>query len=156
MAESRLAPLNRRRARLALAIAVCAAHLACRDAGARVSDLQVDQARASVFPNGGGAAYLTIINRGSGSDRLESADADWAARVTLHEVIREGDLVSMRELPDGLPIPAGSRIVLQPGGRHLMLEGVSLGANVRAAPLLLHFARAGQIRAQLSVESSHF
>jgi copper(I)-binding protein len=62
----------------------------------------------------------------------------------------------MREVPAGLPIPAGSSLVLQPGGRHLMLEGVSLAAGASVAPLTLHFARAGDLRTQVSIESSHF
>jgi copper(I)-binding protein len=156
MAEPRRARSRSVQPLLALALGAGATCLGCRAAGAHASDLRIDQARASVFPNGGGAAYLVIVNRGSAADRLESADADWAAQVTLHELVHEGDLVSMRELPDGLPIPAGSSVVLQPGGRHLMLEGVALDPHVTVAPLRLHFAGAGQIRAQLSIESSHF
>jgi copper(I)-binding protein len=133
-----------------------AASLGCHDARLQVSQLRVERPRASVFPNGGGAAYLTIVNGGSTADRLESAEATWAAEVTLHELAREGEVVSMHEVQGGLAIPAGSSLVLEPGGRHLMLEGVSLAPDAREATLTLRFERAGELRTRLSVESSHF
>lgn len=155
MADSRRARRGALRNGVLLALCAAAASFGCRDVRARAPDLHIDQPRASIFPNGGGAAYLTIVNRG-GADQLQSAEAAWAQAVALHEVVRDGDVVSMHELPAGLPIPANSSLVLEPGGRHLMLQGVSLDAGVSVAPLTLHFARAGDLRAQLSIESSHF
>lgn len=155
MAESRSARRGALRKGILLALCAAAASFRCRDVRAHAPDLHIEHARASIFPNGAGAAYLTIVNRG-GADQLQSADATWAEAVALHEVVRDGDVVSMHELPAGLPIPADSSLVLQPGGRHLMLQSVSLETGVSAAPLTLHFARAGDLRVQLSIESSNF
>jgi copper(I)-binding protein len=158
MAErSRVRASPRARAlRLDLLLGALLPAIACQSAGAHSSSLRIEQGRANIFPNGSGTAYLTILNPGSAPDRLERSEASWAAQIELHEVIHEGDVVGMRELEGGLPIPPGATLKLEPGGRHLMLEGVTLAAGVRAAPLTLHFAHAGTIRAELSIDSARF
>jgi copper(I)-binding protein len=69
-------------------------------------------------------AYLTLQNLGSASDRLVSAASPAANRTEIHQMRREGDVMVMRPLPEGLEIRAGEQIVLSPGGYHLMLTGL--------------------------------
>jgi copper(I)-binding protein len=66
-------------------------------------------------------AFLTIDNPGPTPDRLLSASTDRAARVEIHEMKMDGDVMQMRRLSDGLAIPAKQRVTLQPGSIHLML-----------------------------------
>ena len=39
----------------------------------------------------------------------------------VHEMKMEGDVMKMRALPGGIPLPAGKAVELKPGGLHLML-----------------------------------
>jgi len=55
-----------------------------------------------------------------------------AARTTeLHEMKMDGDVMRMRAIPS-LGLPAGQAVVMQPGGQHLMLMGVTAPLQVGA------------------------
>jgi len=66
--------------------------------------------------------YLTLTS--AAADRLVSASSPEAGRVQVHESRIESGMMMMRELRDGLPLPAGETVSLAPGGNHLMLLGV--------------------------------
>ena len=66
-------------------------------------------------------AFLRIENTGSKPDRLLSASTDIAERVEIHEMKMSGDVMQMREITDGLAVPAGQTLALKPGSYHLML-----------------------------------
>lgn len=63
-----------------------------------------------------------------------------------------GDVMQMRERPEGLPLPAGETVRLQAGGLHLMLVGLRrpLAAG-DVVPLTLTFERAGEVGLALPV-----
>ena len=67
------------------------------------------------------AGYLGIANTGDTDDILLSATTDMAAEVQLHEMAMSGDVMKMRPVEGGIPIPAGETVWLKPGGLHLML-----------------------------------
>lgn len=69
--------------------------------------------------------YLIITNHGDVDDRLVSATADFAAHVELHEMIQDGDIMRMRRREGGVTVPAGGKVMLRPGGLHLMLMGLT-------------------------------
>ena len=56
--------------------------------------------------------------------RLVSASSPVATAVEVHEMAMNGNVMTMRALPDGLPLPAGKPVALKPGGHHLMLLGL--------------------------------
>ncbi|TXI11151.1 MAG: copper chaperone PCu(A)C [Rhizobium sp.] len=103
-------------------------------------------------PVGGG--YLTITNTGNTDDRLVSASSPRAATVQIHEMKMDNDVMVMRELADGLPIPAGKAVELKPGGYHVMFMKVAepflQGQIVRAT---LTFERAGSVDVDFPVGS---
>ncbi|WP_292065544.1 copper chaperone PCu(A)C [Brevundimonas sp. UBA7664] len=66
--------------------------------------------------------YMTLT--ASGADRLVSVESPAANLVQIHESRMESNMMIMRELRDGLPLPAGQGTALEPGGNHLMLLGV--------------------------------
>ena len=70
-----------------------------------------------------GAAYVTIRNDGVEGDALVAAASDAAARVELHETVKDGDVMKMRPLPK-LGIAARDRVEMKPGGHHIMLLGL--------------------------------
>lgn len=56
--------------------------------------------------------------------RLVAVSSPVAAVVEIHEMAMEGNVMKMRALPDGLPLPAGKTVTLAPGGYHVMLMGL--------------------------------
>jgi copper(I)-binding protein len=70
-----------------------------------------------------GAAYVVIDNQSTFADRLVSVQvsADVAADVELHDMMMHGDMMMMHELEEGIALPAGETVSLQPGGKHIML-----------------------------------
>ncbi|NDV00852.1 copper chaperone PCu(A)C [Pseudoroseicyclus tamaricis] len=101
-------------------------------------------------PVGGG--FLTIANDGAEDDRLVAAASPVAGRTEIHEMLMDGDVMRMRELEDGLPIPAGESVSLEPGGIHLML--MELGDPLvegTQVPMTLTFQQAGEVEILLDV-----
>lgn len=70
---------------------------------------------------GPSAVYMALENRGAAADRLVAARTDAAGLVEIHETQMENDVMRMRPLADGLELPAGGRVMLEPGGYHIML-----------------------------------
>lgn len=66
--------------------------------------------------------YLTLTS--PADDRLASVTSSDANIVQIHESRIESNMMMMSELRDGLPLPAGQAVALEPGGTHLMLLGV--------------------------------
>lgn len=98
--------------------------------------------------------YLTIRNTGKEADRLISASADFAERAEIHEMRMDGDVMQMREIEDGLEIPAGGEVTLKPGGFHIMfigLDGRLLDGETR--PATLTFEKAGSIDLEFAIEN---
>lgn len=84
-----------------------------------------------------GAVYMTISNDSTQDIRLVQAvtDASIAASVELHTVIKDGEVMKMREVKDGIPVPAEGQVMLKPGGYHIMLidlvSGLEVGEEVK-------------------------
>lgn len=104
-------------------------------------------------PVGGG--FVTITNAGTSDDRLVAATSPAAGEVQLHEMAMEGDVMKMRELPDGIPVPAGATVVLEPGGLHMMFMQLA-GPLVEGTsfPVTLTFEKAGTVTVELAVAGS--
>jgi periplasmic copper chaperone A len=104
-------------------------------------------------PVGGG--YLTVENTGAEADRLISVTSAASPNVQIHEMKMEGDVMKMRALPDGLEIPAGGKVELNPGGYHLMFMSVSApfkqGDTLKVT---LKFEKAGEVEVVLPVEAA--
>ena len=81
-------------------------------------------ARETVAGQKAGAAYLTIVNNGAGSDRLVRLSSDAADHVMLHSTSTDDGVTRMRQLPHGLPVPSKAAVELTPGRTHIMLTGL--------------------------------
>jgi len=101
-------------------------------------------------PVGGG--FITITNKGAEDDVLISATSPNAGEVQLHEMAMVNDVMKMRQLPDGIKVPAGQSVELKPGGLHLMFFKISEpfrdGATV---PVTLTFQKAGSVDVVLPI-----
>lgn len=87
-----------------------------------IGKLEIDTAWARATPAGAtvGAGYLTIRNTGSEPDTLVGIEADFAGRAEIHEMSMTDGVMRMRQLENGVAIPAGGSAELKPGGTHIM------------------------------------
>jgi copper(I)-binding protein len=121
----------------------------------RVGDLRIDHPWSRATPPAArvGAGYLVVTNGGAAADRLMAAISPAAARVEIHEMRMEGSVMRMREMAQGLPVPAGAKVELKPGGYHLMFMELKapfvVGTDV---PVTLVFERAGRVDITLQIE----
>lgn len=76
------------------------------------------------------AAYLTLSNKGTQSDRLVSAVSPQAKQLELHAHTKTADgMMRMRQL-DFIELPSGATIALVPGGLHIMVKQVNPGIKI--------------------------
>ncbi|WP_347266796.1 copper chaperone PCu(A)C [Paracoccus sp. (in: a-proteobacteria)] len=95
--------------------------------------------------------FLTISNAGA-ADRLVSATSDIAGRTEIHEMAMQGEVMQMRQLADGLEIPAGGTVELAPGGIHLMFMELKRPlAEGETVAVTLRFEHAGEVTLPLAV-----
>lgn len=102
---------------------------------------------------GNGAAYFTVTNNGSETDRLISASAPVAHVVEIHEIKDNDGVKEMRPLEHGLEIPAGETVMLAPGGYHIMMIGLTQDLTAGMSfELTLTFEQAGEIVVTVPVQ----
>jgi hypothetical protein len=99
-----------------------------------------------------GGAFMTIANTGTAADRLTGGSTPVAGRVEIHTMSMDGGVMRMRQLEDGLDVPAGGSVTLKPGSFHVMLMDLKQPLKAgETVPLTLTFAGAGTIETQLDV-----
>jgi copper(I)-binding protein len=116
-------------------------------------DLEIEKPWARATPPGAaiGGGYLVIRNKGTAADRLVGVTSPASARVEIHEMTMEKDVMRMREVK-GVDVPAKKSVELKPGGYHLML--IELKAPLKPGdkvPVTLRFEKAGDVKAELAV-----
>lgn len=143
--------------RLALIAAAAATLLSATFATAepvKVGDLELDHLWTRATPPRAVAAggFLTITNTGSATDRLVGVASPLAGIGEVHEMKVEDGIMTMRPLEDGLAIPPGETVVLEPGGYHIMLMDLKAplvkGEDVAVT---LTFETAGAVETTLHV-----
>lgn len=97
------------------------------------------------------AAYFTLHNPTDKPLELKSASSDVAHAVELHNVVKDGDLMSMQK-QEKIGIPAHQTLQFQPGSYHVMLIGLKkpLEEN-QSVSLTLHFADGTAVPVSLTV-----
>ena len=96
--------------------------------------------------------FVQIDNTGAAEDRLTGGSAAFASEVQVHEMAMEGEVMKMRELPDGLPIPAGKTVDLKPGGYHVMFMGLKAPLKEgETVDVTLTFEKAGAVVVPMAV-----
>ena len=111
-------------------------------ASSAVSQVLVSAAWIAQAPPGTdvAAAYFTLRNQGTSPDALIGVDSPIASGAMLHQSLESGGQVRMRPV-ERLALPPGQRIVLRPGGLHVMLHGVHGTLQIgQRVPLVLHLA----------------
>jgi copper(I)-binding protein len=122
----------------------------------KVGDLTIEHPaiRATVPGAKVAGGFMMIKNNGKTADRLVSGSADFTQKVEIHEMKVVDEIMRMRELKEGLEIPAGGSVHLKPGGYHVMfikLKERMLEGEMRKAELV--FEKAGKVTIEFSVQS---
>lgn len=99
--------------------------------------------------------YVTIVNTGTRSDRLVGGTTSVAERLEIHESSIVDGIARMRLAKQGIEIPAGATLNLQPGGTHIMLvnprQRPAEGEKFKAT---LEFEKAGSVEVEFVVQKS--
>ncbi|MBZ8132568.1 copper chaperone PCu(A)C [Afifella sp. IM 167] len=137
-----------------LAAALIAAATPALAADYSVGKIEIDTpwTRATPPSASAGGGFLKITNTGDEDDRLVSAASPIAGRAELHTMDMTGGVMKMRQMKDGIPVPAGETVELKPGSLHVMfldLSGpIAQGAPV---PVTLTFEKAGPLDVEMVV-----
>ncbi|MDT3501110.1 copper chaperone PCu(A)C [Stenotrophomonas maltophilia] len=100
------------------------------------------------------AGYGTIVNRCAAAVTVVGAGSRAFGDVSLHETTVVDGVSRMREV-ERLPIAAGARAELKPGGLHLMLmEGKGALKEGQVVPLHLQLEGGGTASATLTVRKA--
>ena len=125
-------------ASIALAVAAPAADTA------KVGDIAIDQPWAR--------GYMILQNTGAVPDRLIGGSTPVATQVQLHTHVMEGGVAKMRPV-DAIEVAPGQPTVLEPGGAHVMLQGLTQKLEEGTTmPLTLVFEHAGKVTLEVPVE----
>jgi len=103
-------------------------------------------------PNGAeaGACYLTVES--SVANRVTGIATPLATNAMIHDMTMDGGMMKMSEMVGGLPLTAGTEVELAPGGRHLMLTGLTAPlVEGTAVPLTLTFSATPAMTVQATV-----
>lgn len=93
-----------------------------------------------------GAVFFVVRNTGPEADHLAGAQSLAARHVGLHTNIIKNGVAEMLPVPEGFDIPAGGTLVLQRGGKHVMLMGLTAPFVQGASfSMTLTFEKAGDI-----------
>jgi copper(I)-binding protein len=99
------------------------------------------------------AAYLTITNTGTAADTLVSASSPSATSVEIHETTTDASGMMGMHPIDGIEIPAGGSVTLEPGGKHLMVMGLTTDLAVGGTlDVDLVFENAGTVKVKAEVK----
>lgn len=97
--------------------------------------------------------YVTIVNTGTQDDRLVGGTTSVAERFEIHESSIVDGVARMRPAKQGIAIPAGATLSLQPGGAHIMLvnprQRPAEGEKFKAT---LEFEKAGSVEVEFVVQ----
>lgn len=120
----------------------------------RIGDLVVSVAWSRETPPTAtvAAGFVTIQNKGDRDDQLIRIESQTAKRVELHTMRDDNGVMRMRQLVDGVPIPAGQTVVLAPGGDHAMfIEPVRHAVAGEQLQATLVFRDAGRLPVAFAV-----
>ncbi|MDA0663738.1 MAG: copper chaperone PCu(A)C [Proteobacteria bacterium] len=133
---------------LAAAFMLLAPTLSHASMETRLGDLIITGAWTRATPTRAptGAGFVTIENKGSSDDRLIAVRTSISGKSEIHTMTMDNGVMRMRQLEDGIAIPAGGTVTLQPGGNHLMFMQLKQGiAQDTAVPVTLVFEKAGEV-----------
>lgn len=137
-------------------LAACAVMLGCATATFAESAIEVHDAYtfAATPTSKSGAAFMVLHNHGDSDDTLIGASTPAADRAELHtHVARADGVMQMTKVEGGIPLPAGGEVLLERGGYHVMLLGLTGSLDQGAMiSLTLTFENAGDVVVEVPVD----
>ena len=71
------------------------------------------------------AAYMIIENLGNDDDKLTGVNASFAGHAGIHTTQIDNNGIAQMKILRELVIPSGKKVVLEPGGTHIMLTDIT-------------------------------
>lgn len=104
------------------AVLVLATILASQSVWAKGVEAHDAYARATVAGVKQSGAFVTLINTDAKDNALigASVSTKLASRTELHNHVNDNGVMRMREVKEGVPLPAGQKVELKPGSYHVM------------------------------------
>ena len=101
------------------------------------------------------AAYMTITNGTPSDDTLVSVSTPAAMSASIHETTTDASGMTGMHPVEGIKVPAGGTVTLEPGGYHVMLMGLTSDLAVgQVVKLTLTFRTAGAMDVSAEVRAS--
>lgn len=98
------------------------------------------------------AVYFVVDNPGAEADNLIAAQTNAAQSAELHKSAMDSQGVMSMEHQEQIPVPAGGKVELTPGGLHVMLTGLTTTLQPGDhLSLTLTFEKAGEISLEVPV-----
>ena len=108
-------------------------------------------ARATVQGQKATGAFMTLTSKTD--TRLVGVSTSVAGVAEVHEMKMDNNVMQMRALPDGLALPAGKAVALQPGGFHVMLMDLKLPLQKDTTiPLTMRFKDAKGVESRVEIK----
>ncbi|MEW5421492.1 copper chaperone PCu(A)C [Amorphus sp. 3PC139-8] len=120
----------------------------------KVGTLQIEHPWTRATPPGAktGAGFMVITNTGDAPDRLTGGTSPISTKMEVHTMTMDGGVMKMRQLTDGLEIPAGETVALKPGGNHMMFVGLDHAITEdEKVTATLDFEKAGKVDVTFAV-----
>jgi copper(I)-binding protein len=101
-----------------------------------------------------GAVFMVVHNTGPEADRLIGAATEAARHTGLHTNIIKDGVAKMVAVPEGFEIAPGAELLLQRGGNHVMLMGLTAPfVQGQELTLTLTFEQAGEMTLVVPIDN---
>lgn len=98
------------------------------------------------------ALFFDVVNNGTEPDTLYKVSSDLAELVQIHETVKDGDIMGMREV-DFVVIKPNSTFNFKPMAHHIMLIKLKEDMKENAVgEAILYFKQAGEIKIKAPVK----
>jgi putative membrane protein len=98
------------------------------------------------------ALYAVVEDRSGEGDVLEAVAVDGVAESSLHRTLQDGGMMRMERVPGGFHVPGDGVLRMEPGGDHVMLEGITTPLREGMVVMVeLDFRDAGRVSAVAEV-----
>jgi periplasmic copper chaperone A len=104
-----------------------------------------------------GAVFFSVENHADVDDRLTAVTSDVAEKVEMHTHSQDANgVMTMPAVPEGFPVVAGGDMVLERGGDHIMLMGLTRALkDGDTFEMTLTFEHAGEVVVEVPVDNHH-
>ncbi len=132
---------------------VLAQDVKAKASDAKAAGVAVTTPWARATPGGAkvGAAFLELSAPAGAADKLIAAKSPVAGVVELHTHTHVNGVMQMRRVDD-IPVAPGSKVVMKPGGHHIMLMDLKAPlVEGQSIELTLVFEKAGEVKVAVPV-----